>query len=321
MSETNVEAVDSRRTERRMRVANAPVSFGVDEILVEDAWMPTPVQVLDMIHGEGYEGTELGPPGYLGTADEVRERLSSRDLELVGSFLPLRFSEAEFAEEDRAWLRGALSLVRDGSPDGSHPFAILCDGFDQPLRMEFSGRIPEHPEARLPEERFPVLIDNLHRAAELALSMGFDVVLHPHAGTFIETADEVSRVMDAIDPSLLGLCLDTGHLRFGGADPTALVHRYHELIRHVHIKDARMSVMDGVKAEGLGLDVALARGVFCELGDGDSGIADVLGALDEHGYAGWLVVEQDRFLTANDTLTSIDASNARNRAYLRSLGI
>jgi len=315
------DAGESRAAPGRVRVANAPVSFGVDEILVEDAWMPTAVQVLDMIHGEGYEGTELGPPGYLGTADEVRERLSSRALELVGSFLPLRFSEAAHAEEDRAWLRDALTLVRDGSPDGSHPFAILCDGFDQPQRMRFSGRIPEHPEAWLPADRFPVMIDNIHRAAELARSLGFDVVLHPHAGTFIETSDEVSRVMDAIDPSLLGLCLDTGHLRFGGADPTALVHRYHELIRHVHIKDARMSIMDGVKAEGLGLEVALARGVFCELGDGDSGIADVLGALHAHGYAGWIVVEQDRFLTANDTLASVDASNMRNRAYLRSLGI
>lgn len=321
MSETIVATATGRPAGERMRVANAPVSYGVDEVVMDDAWMPTAEQVLDMIQGAGYEGTELGPPGFLGDAAEVRERLAARHLELVGSFLPQRFSEEEYAEEDRSWLRDALALVRDGSPAGSRPFAILCDGFDQPLRMEFSGRIPEHPEAWLPDERFPVMVANLHRAAELARAMGFDVVLHPHAGTFIETADEVSRVMDAIDPSLLGLCLDTGHLRFGGADPTALVHRYHELIRHVHIKDARMSVMDGVKAEGLGLPVALSRGVFCELGEGDSGIADVLAALDTFGYAGWLVVEQDRFLTMNDTLESIDASNVRNREYLRSFGI
>ena len=29
-----------------MKVASAPVSFGVDEILVDDAWMPEPDQML-----------------------------------------------------------------------------------------------------------------------------------------------------------------------------------------------------------------------------------------------------------------------------------
>ncbi len=32
-----------------MRTANAPVSFGVEEIIVHDAWMPTPEQVLDSV--------------------------------------------------------------------------------------------------------------------------------------------------------------------------------------------------------------------------------------------------------------------------------
>ena len=137
---------------------------------------------------------------------------------------------------------------------------------------QFSGQIPAHPETWLSPDRFEALIANLHRAAELCRSKGFEVVVHPHAGTYIETADEIARVMDRIDPSLLGLCLDTGHFRFGGADPTQAVHDYHEIIRHVHIKDCTTKVMDDVKAEGKGLEEALRRGVFCQLGKGDSGI-------------------------------------------------
>ena len=315
-------AADARRpASERMRVANAPVSYGVDEVVRDDAWMPTGEQVLDMIAKGGYVGTELGPPGFLGTAEELHARLIERDLSLVGSFLPLRFSEQEYAEEDRAWLRDKLTLVRDAAPEGSKPFAILCDGFDQPLRMEYSSRIAEHPEAWLPEARFPVLMDNLHRAAELASSMGFDVVLHPHAGTYVETADEVRRVLDGMDLSLLGLCLDTGHLRYGGADPSHLVRQYRDHIRHVHVKDARMQVIADCKRDDVGLPVALARGVFCELGQGDSGIPEVIDALDEVGYEGWLVVEQDRALTMVDTLESIHESNVRNREYLRGLGV
>ena len=313
--------VGRRPRAERMKVANAPCSYGVDEVLKDDAWMPTGLQVLDMIANGGYEGTELGPPGFLGTADELRARLDERDLALVGSFLPMRFSEAEYADEDRAWLRESLTLVRDGAPEGSRPFAILCDGFDQPLRMELSGRIADHPEAWLPADRFPVFMDNLHRAAEIARTMGFDVVLHPHAGTYVETIDEVRRVMDAMDLSLLGLCLDTGHLRYGGGDPAQLVRDYSDHIRHVHLKDARMQVIADCKREDRDLTEALRRGVFCELGEGDSGLPEVIDALDDVGYEGWLVVEQDRGLTMDDTLDMVFQSNVRNRDYVRSLGI
>ena len=316
-----LEVVPVSATPTRLSIASAPVSFGVDEIIMDDAWMPTPDEVLDWMLGIGYEGTELGPPGFLGTAEEVRDRLARRGLSLVGSFLPQRFSRNEHAEEDRAWLRKSLRLVREGAPEGSKPLAILCDGFDEPDRLAFSGRIQEHPEAWLSADRFEALIANLHRAAEICRDEGFDVVIHPHAGTSIETADEIDRVMNRLDSSLLGLCLDTGHFRFGGADPTACVDAYHSLIRHVHIKDCRTAIMDGVKAEGKGLEEALKRGVFTELGNGDSGIDSVLDALRRIDYRGWLVVEQDQFLMVNDTPATVVAAQRRNLEYLRRLGV
>jgi inosose dehydratase len=305
----------------KIRVASAPVSFGVDEILVDDAWMPGPVEMLDWMVDIGFEGTELGPPGFLGDASQLQERLSSRGLELVGAFLPQHFSRAEKVRDDQVWLRDSLELIRAGAPDGSRTMAILCDQFDEPERLAFSGQIAEHPEAWLPADRFETLMANLHRAAEICRRAGFEVVLHPHAGTYVETADEIARVMDRLDPTLLGLCLDTGHFRFGGADPTRSVDDYHELIRHVHIKDCLTTVMDDVKAEGKGLEEALSRGVFCRLGEGDSGIGSVIEALRRHHYAGWLVIEQDQFLRSSDTPESVVAGQRANREYLHQFGI
>jgi inosose dehydratase len=311
----------SSATASTMRVASAPVSFGVDEILTDDAWMPDPDDMLDWMVDIGFEGTELGSPGYMGTAAQVHRRLSSRGLELVGAFLPQHFSRNEKAEEDRTWLRAQLDLIREGSPEGSHCFAVLSDHFDEADRRLYSGRIAEHPETWLSQARFEALVSNLHRSAEVCREAGFDAVLHPHAGTYVETADEIARVMDRLDPALLGLCLDTGHFRFGGADPTKAASDYRELIRHVHIKDCRTAVMDEVKAEGKGLDEALARGVFCTLGDGDSGIDGVLEVLRQNGYAGWLVIEQDQMLRGSDTPSSVVAGQRANREYLRRFGI
>ncbi len=304
-----------------MRVASAPVSFGVDEILQDDAWMPEPDDMLDWMVDIGFDGTELGSPGYMGDGRQVHDRLSSRGLELVGAFLPQHFSRAEKVDEDRAWLAETLRLIADGTPSGSHPFAVLSDHFDEADRRAFSGRIAEHPETWLSPARFRTLVDNLHRAAETCRAAGFEPVLHPHAGTYVETADEIARVADAIDPSVVGLCLDTGHFRFGGADPVQAARDYREIIRHVHIKDCRLAVMQGVKDEGLGLEDALARGVFCQLGVGDSGIDEVIAQLRADGYSGWLVIEQDQALRSTDTPASVIAGQRANREYLRALGL
>jgi inosose dehydratase len=303
-----------------MRVASAPVSFGVDEVLQDDAWMPDPDDMLDWMVDIGFEGTELGSPGYLGDGPTVHDRLSTRGLGLVGAFLPQHFSRPEKVEADAAWLGAALQLLTEASPEGSRPFAVLSDHFDEPDRRAFSGRIAEHPETWLDADRFRALVDNLHRAAETCRAAGFEPVLHPHAGTYIETADEIDRVMNAMDASIVGLCLDTGHFRFGGADPAQAARDYRSVIRHVHIKDCRTAIMDGVRAEGKGLEEALARGVFCPLGEGDSGIGAVIAQLVQDGYQGWLVVEQDQFLKTSDTPGSVKAGQAANRAYLRALG-
>jgi inosose dehydratase len=304
-----------------LRIASAPVSFGVDEVLMDDAWMPEPVPMLDWMVDIGYTGTELGPPGYLGDGGEVRERLTTRGLALVGSFIPQHFSRAERAEEDRAVLLDQIRLILAGAPEGSRPLAILSDHFDEPDRIAFAGRIAQHPETWLSAARFDTLIDALHRAAEVCREHGLEPVLHPHAATYVETADEIARVMDRIDPSLVGLCLDTGHFRFGGADPAKSVADYRDLVRHVHIKDCKVSVIDEVDRLGEGLPEALKRGVFCPLGEGDADIPAAVAALKEIGYAGWLVVEQDQALGPDDTIETLVAGQRFNLEYLRGLGI
>jgi len=302
-----------------LRIASAPVSFGVDEVLMDDAWMPEPVPMLDWMADIGYTGTELGPPGFLGDGAEVRERLSSRSLALVGSFIPQHFSRAERAEEDRAVLLDQIRLIRDGAPAGSVPLAILADHFDEPDRIAFAGRLAKHPETWLSPARFDTLIDAIHRAAEVCRAEGLEPVLHPHAATYVETADEIARVMDRLDPALVGLCLDTGHFRFGGADPAKAIADYGDLVRHVHIKDCRTSVIDDVDRDGGGLPEELKRGVFCPLGEGDSDIPAAIAALRARDYDGWLVVEQDQALGPNDTPASVIAGQRFNLEYLRGL--
>ncbi len=233
-----------------VKVAAAPCSWGVFEKTEDDPLQLPPEAMLDQMAAAGYAGTELGPPGYFGDAEQLRSRLGSRGLSLVGAFLPQRFSRVEHAAEDREWMIGVLDLLAAGRPDDVMPKAVLADASLEPERMRWAGQIPGHPEAALPKERFSVLIDNLHRAGEAARERGFDPVLHFHAGSYVESAAEIHAVFDALDTSLVGMCLDTGHALFGGADPLELLDTYAGCVRHVHVKDCDLSRAAGGRQLG-----------------------------------------------------------------------
>ncbi len=121
-----------------------------------------------------------------------------------------------------------------------------------------------------------IFIDNIHRAGEVCRERGFDPVLHFHAGSYCESSSEIHAVFDALDTSLVGMCLDTGHALFGGADPLELLATYGDIVRHVHVKDCDLGVLRDVCRSGGGLMEAWDRGVFCQLG---LGTADLDGFL------------------------------------------
>ena len=93
------------------------------------------------------------------------------------------------------------------------------------------------------------------------------------------------------------------------------------VLQHVHLKDCHTQVIRDVRRDDVGIEAALARGVFTELGKGDSGIDAVVTALHDVGYDGWVVVEQDRLLDERVTRQELVASQRRNLEYLHRLGL
>jgi inosose dehydratase len=81
--------------------------------------------VLSAIADAGYEGTELGPPGYLGQRDNLRDRLEEYGLALVGGYIPIRFSEPEHWAEDLAAMSGTLELF--AAAEGTEAKAVLAE--------------------------------------------------------------------------------------------------------------------------------------------------------------------------------------------------
>jgi inosose dehydratase len=142
---------------------------------------------------------------------------------------------------------------------------------------------------------------------------GLVPVVHPHAGSYLEFADEIEAVLDAVD---VGLCLDTGHAAYAGLDPVALYRRYADRIPYLHLKDVDAAVR--TKAVGSPLDFwqSISAGIFCPLGAGLVDFSALTIALSEHGFDGWATVEQDRD-PGGDPVADLVTS----RTFLEGLGI
>ncbi len=260
-----------------IRVANAPVSYGAFELTVGILPnVPGPELVLDAIAAAGYEGTELGPPGYLGEGEQLRERLDRRGLKLAGAFVELRFGDG-----DLALLVATLDLL-----EGFDAQPVLCD------------RGPRDGD---------VALDGVRRALELARARGFKPSFHHHMGTRVQTPAEIERLLEGTS---VGLLLDTGHLVAGGGDPVRALRDWRDRIDHLHVKDVSLGVIEAAAS----WDEAWRDGAFCELGTGDVDLARFFAELGD--YAGWLVVEQDWVPRPGDDFAPQAEAQARNRRWL-----
>lgn len=294
-----------------IRVANAPCSYGAFEITVgvlPD--VPDAEHVLAAIAAAGYEGTELGPPGYLGHPPVLRERFVRNGLALVGGYIPVRFSEPEHWDEDLAAMSTTLDLF--AAADGSEAKPVLADAGSED-RIRFPGLAASDPSIGLDDAGWQRLAEGVTRAAELARSRGFEPTFHHHTATFVEAPWEIERVLELTD---VGLLLDTGHLALGGGDPTRALRDWGARINHVHVKDVRNDVLAGVVADRADMPEAWRRGVFCELGTGDVDLDAFFAELARSGYAGWLVVEQDMVPGSAADADEAEAAQERNRRWL-----
>jgi inosose dehydratase len=273
---------DQRTPPAARRLAGAPISWGVCELPGWGLQLP-PERVLSEMAQLGLTATELGKLGYLPVEpDALRARLAEFGLTLVGGFVPLVLHEP--------WLGGARAAASEAARMLS---AAGADVFVAAAVMDADWSTP----APLDDELLRTMTANLAEIAALVAGHGLTFALHPHAGSLVESAADVERLLATTD---VGWCLDTGHLLIGGSDPVAFVRDHPDRVVHVHLKDVDAAMAARYRAGELTLVGATQAGLFRPLGQGDASIAEVLDELDAHGYERWLVLEQDAAITGEE---------------------
>jgi inosose dehydratase len=280
-SETNGAVRPAPRVHAR-KLAGAPISWGVCEVPGWGHMLP-PDRVLAEMASLGLTATEMGPVGYLPPDTEVlRPLLRSHGLGLVGAFVPLVLHTGDLTQS-RAVLDAVLPLMT--ALDGEIVVAAAVTDASW------------SPRVALDDGAWQRLVNNFEEVGALVAARGLRLALHPHAGTLVETAEDIEAVLAHGE---VDWCLDTGHLVIGGTDPVEFATRNAERIVHVHLKDVDLELAGRVRSGELSFLEATRAGLFRPLGDGDASIDEVVAQLDRHGYERWLVLEQDTTLTGEE---------------------
>ncbi|GAA1990712.1 sugar phosphate isomerase/epimerase [Amycolatopsis minnesotensis] len=286
---------------RRIRVAAAPISWGVCEVPGWGRVLDASTVLAEMAE-LGITATELGPPGYLPRDPaELRELLGHHGLSLVGGFLAVPLHQdpdtAVAAAEDSAALFAAC-------------------GADVLVLAAATGSAGYDERPPLTAAPWETLVATAARVRDAAEGHGLRTVLHPHVGTHVETEAEVERFLA---DSELPLCLDTGHLLIGGTDPVELAKRHPARIGHLHLKDVRGALADDVRAGKLPYAEAVRQGLYPPLGEGDVDVAAMVRFVHEAGYDGWYVLEQDTALGEDSPTGLPRRDTARSLAHLEGI--
>jgi inosose dehydratase len=301
-------------------VANAPVSYGAFELTVgRDPNVPDGLSVLDQVAGAGYAGIDLGPVGYLGSGGELGDRLAERGLGLAGAYLELPYANHDALEQALPELDALLSTFDAVRPhlQGPPPRPTLADAGSKERRAR-PGRSVSDQSQGLDAEAWRSFGAGLARVVARCRDRGYEPTFHPETGTYVEAPWEIERVLELSD---IGMCLETGHMSLGGGDPAVMLRTWADRINHVHLKDVVLDVMAAIIAEDAPVTDIWSREAFCQLGDGDLNVADVLDGLRAMGFEGWLVVEQDILPRTAGRFAQAAQDQRNNRAFLASLGL
>ncbi|MFT2017004.1 sugar phosphate isomerase/epimerase family protein [Streptomyces sp. 796.1] len=293
----------------RIRVGSAPDSWGV--------WFPADDQqvswerFLDEVAEAGYAWIELGPYGYLPT-DPARltDETSRRGLSVSAGtvFTALHRGPAVW---DATWEQVSRVAALTQALGARH--LVVIPAF---WRDDKTAELIESPD--LTVEQWRDLATGTERlAAEVRDRYGLEIVVHPHADTHIDGEANVARFLDATDPDLVNLCLDTGHYAYCGGDSVRLIETYGERIGYLHLKQVDPAILADVVRDGVPFGPAVRRGVMCEPPTGVPALEPVLTAAQALDVDLFAIVEQDMYPCPPDRPFPIAR---RTRHYLRGCG-
>lgn len=266
-----------------VRIGINPISWSNDDL--PSLGGETPLETaLSEGAAIGYRGFELGNK-FPRDAKALRRVLAPYDLALVSGWYSGRLARRP-AREEIAAAAPHLSLLAEGGANVMvyGEVADSIQGSNAPLykRPRFTRADQWRDYGR-----------EVTAFARHTLERGVRLAYHHHMGAYVETPEDVDRLIENTGDEV-GLLFDSGHMTFAGGDPVAMLARHVGRVCHVHCKDVRPAVIRLARNRDWSFLEAVINGAFTVPGDGTVDFAALIDILRRNAYRGWLVVEAEQ---------------------------
>ena len=268
-----------------IRLGSAPDSWGV--WFADDPVQMPWEQFLDELVEADYHWVELGPHGYLPTdPTRLRDEIGRRGLQVSGGGVEGALHVEANYDHDLGEARKVASLLE--ATGGK--YLVYLPRMYRNLAGEFQESASLEPDA------WTRLVTRVSEIGRIVRDeYGIALVFHPHADSHVCTQDQVERFLEDTDSASVSLCLDTGHISYGGGDNLALIRRFPERIRYAHLKQVDPTILERVRADGLSFSEAVRLDVACEPPTGIPKMEPVIAALEALNVDLFAIVEQDMY--------------------------
>ncbi len=234
----------------------------------------------------GFKGSEVGSH-YPTDPAVLKKALDLRGMTICNQWFSSFLISRPYEETEAAFIKQCDFLRQVGS---------RCIGASEQSHS-IQGML-DHPiqEGKyvMNDEEWDLLTNGLNKLGKIAKDKGMALTFHHHMGTVVQTEEEIDRFMDSVDPDLVYLLFDSGHLSFAGIDPEKVLKKYVDRVRHVHLKDLRRFVVEQSREGKWSFLKGVRAGTFTVPGDGDVDFAPIFRILEEADYQGWVVVEAEQ---------------------------
>lgn len=238
--------------------------------------------IISTVHASGLGGLEpelcmLGD--FADDPKRFQRVLQTHGVTLAALCLVCDWREPKESAEEATQANAVITLLRDHFPES---ILVLC-------QMPGSGR------TNLPERQKNALAC-INAVGKRAHAAGLVAAFHPNSpeGSIFRIADDYQVLLAGLDTAYVGFAPDAGHIAKGGMNPVAVIGEAVSMVRHVHFKD-----MD-------------ADGNWVEMGRGVIDFRAIVEVLNQAGYRGWIMIEDESALAEVDP----DAATLANGAYI-----
>ncbi len=267
----------------KAKLGMSPIAWWNDDLpeLSDDVSLE---ECLRQSRGAGFTGMEQGRR-FPSNPEEMLPILRAADVTLCGGwFSGTLVNEDLSANKDR--ILPMIELFKAVNAP-----CIVYGEVGRSIQGDRSKPLATKP--KLSDDEMKAYARRVTEFGEWCADQGMPLSYHHHMAAVVETEPELDAFMNNSGEGI-PLLLDAGHLKFAGGDVLRAIDNHHARINHVHVKDIRQSVIDGLDRSKQSFLDAVALGAFTVPGDGSLDFGAIVKRFADYGYEGWFVVEAEQ---------------------------